>query len=120
MLCFSKLQQTSEHPWQKQLLLPVLSLSQGETQGHCFYPKPQTHSCTLGRSYSPTSFYASAQTKTDAPFSPGKIGSCPPPLPELWVLPTGSIRVCENQGVKLLGITAIPLNAGGAMLDLEG
>lgn len=36
MLCFSKQQQTFNHPWQKQLLLPMLSLSQGEMQGHCF------------------------------------------------------------------------------------
>lgn len=41
-------------------------------------------------------------------------------LPELRVLPTGRIRVCENQGVKLLGIAAVPLDAGGAMLDLQG
>lgn len=42
------------------------------------------------------------------------------PFPELWVLPTGCVRVCENQGVKFLGIAAVPLDAGGAMLDLQG
>ena len=44
----------------------------------------------------------------------------PTPSPELRVLSTGSIRVRENQGVELLRIAAIPLKAGGAMLDLEG
>lgn len=68
----------------------------------------------------PTPFYVSAQPKRDAPFSPGRTGSCPPLLPELRVLPAGSVRVRENQGVELLGVAAIPLNAGGAMLDLEG
>lgn len=43
----------------------------------------------------------------------------PPPLPELRVLPTGSIGVRENQRVELLGVAAIPLDAGGAVLHLQ-
>lgn len=47
-----QLQQTFEHPWQDQLLLPMLSLAQEEMQGRDFYDKSQPHSCTLGRAQS--------------------------------------------------------------------
>lgn len=42
------------------------------------------------------------------------------PLPEFGVLPAGSIRVGEDQGIEFPWVKAIPRNAAGPILNLGG
>ena len=41
-------------------------------------------------------------------------------LPVFGVLPAGSIRICQDQGVQFTWMKAIPCNAGGPVFNLGG